>query len=233
MNCPKCGADIDAHTSNCHKCGNPIIRIKPMRVCTNCGSDVPDEADKCPGCGRTIKRRKHQTAGGFGSTNTSGAGWVSASDASGTGAFDGGMSNAKGTAGGFIAELKKEKYAWLQAIVPGVLALAYHWLVLRDNMEFNLANTFLIFEALVFIFGYMDIKDLEKRPEMMGGLVYSSRFVYMSYFLPILSLWERKQLPGMNRRAMYPLVHTVLFTILVFSVMISMNSVGIDTRSVI
>ena len=100
-------------------------------------------------------------------------------------------------------------------------------------MEFNLANTFLIFEALVFIFGYMDIKDLEKRPEMMGGLVYSGRFVYMSYFLPILSLWERKQLPGMNRRAMYPLVHTVLFTILVFSVMISMNSAGIETRSVI
>lgn len=233
MNCPKCGADIDAHVSNCPKCGNPIIRIKPMRVCTNCGSEVPDEADKCPGCGRTVKRRSHQTAGGFDSANNSGAGGYSKPGDSGSGIYSGEGVGAKGNAGSFAAELKREKYAWLQAVVPGVLALAYHWLVLRDNMEFNLANTFLIFEALVFIFGYMDIKDLEKRQEMMGGLVYNEKFIYMTYFLPILSLWERKQLPGMNRKAIYPLVHIVLVTILVFSVMISMNSVGTEMRSVI
>ncbi len=208
MRCPKCGADIDNTTTTCPKCGTPIIKIKPMRVCTNCGSDVPDDADKCPGCGRTIKRRAHQTMG---------SSFTDASAGSQTTAEKQDESHFKKT-------IKKDRYAWMQAVIPGVLALLYHWLVLRNHMEFNLVNTLIIFEALIFYYGYKDIKDLNKRPEMMGGLIFSEKFIYLTYFLPILSLWERRQLPGMDRKAIYPIIHTVLFTLLAISIMISMDA---------
>ncbi len=206
MRCPKCGADIDNNSTTCPKCGTPIIKIKPMRVCTNCGCDVPDDADKCPGCGRTIKRRAHQTMG---------SSFTGESDIqSRTGSQEESL---------FKKTIKKDRYAWMQSIVPGVLALVYHWLVLRDNMGYNLVNTVIIFEALVFYYGYKDIKDLNKRPEMMGGLVFSEKFIYLTYFLPILSLWERRQLPGMDRKAIYPILHTVLFTLLILSIIIGMD----------
>lgn len=213
MKCPKCGSVIPDDSVNCPECYTPIIKIKPMRVCTNCGSEVPDDADTCPGCGRSIKRRAHQK-GAFESASTN----------SGDGkACESSFGNGYTVSGKLVKELKKEKYAWLQAVLPASFALIYHLFVLRNNITFNLINTFIIFEALVFFFGYHDIKELNKRPEMMEGLVYSEKFVYMTYFLPILSLWDRRLLPGMNRKALYPLIHTILFTILIFSVMIKMD----------
>ncbi|SFG42754.1 zinc ribbon domain-containing protein [Oribacterium sp. WCC10] len=209
MKCPRCGADISDNTQNCPCCHTPIVKIKPLRVCTNCGSEVPDDADKCPGCGRTVRRRTHQTSG-----KSTGSDTVPGKSAAGNSTL--------------INDIKKEKFAWLQATVPAILAIAYHLLVLRNNLIFNLMNTFIIYEALVFIFGYLDIKNLNTRPEMMEGLVFSEKFIYMSYFLPILSLWERKHLPGMNRRALYPLIHAVLFTILIVTVMITMDSDAIN-----
>lgn len=211
MKCPKCGSNIPDDSRNCPDCHTPIIKIKPMRVCMNCGSEVPDDADSCPGCGRTVKRKAHQTASGSSQfDNEKNAG-------------NGSRQVSSSSENHFIKVLKREKYAWLQAILPGTLALLYHLLVLRDNLSFNLVNTFIIYEALVFFFGYHDIKELNRRPEMMEGLVYSEKFVYTTYFLPILSLWDRRQLPGMDRKALYPLIHTVIFTVLIISVMFTMD----------
>ena len=213
MKCPKCGSIIPDDSRNCPECYTPIIKIKPLRVCTNCGSEVPDDRDSCPGCGRTVKRRAHQTAS---------SGSVKGNQKS-MDSFTASDSVRSTSSHGFLSEFKREKYAWLQAVVPGTLALLYHLLILRNDINFNLINTFIIYEALVFFFGYHDIKELNKRPEMMEGLVYSEKFVYMTYFLPILSLWDRKQLPGMNRKAIYPMVHTVIFTLLILSVMFTMD----------
>lgn len=214
MKCPKCGSFIPDDSRNCPECSTPIIKIKPMRVCTNCGSEVPDDADTCPGCRRSIKRKAHQKSS-FDSASMN-------QEYTGSGS----SSVKKGSTGGFklIEEMKREKYAWLQAILPVSLALIYHIFVLKHNITFNLINTFIILEAMNFFFGYHDIKELNERPEMMEGLVYSEKYVYMTYFLPVLSLWERRQLPGMNRKALYPLIHTILFTILIFSVMIKMDA---------
>ncbi len=208
MRCPKCGSDINEHTTECPKCGTPIIKIKPLRVCTNCGSEVPDDADICPGCGRTIKRRAHQTADRNQKTENA----------------ETGNKSQKFTGTNFTDVIKKDRYAWMQAVIPGILALLYHWFMLRDQMGFNLVNTLIIFEALVFFFGYHDIKDITKRPEMMDGLVFSEKFIYLSYFLPVLSLWDRRKLPGMDRKAMYPVIHMILFTLLLLSIMISMDA---------
>ncbi len=212
MRCPKCNSDIPDDSRKCPKCFTPIIKIKPMRICTNCGSEVPDDADICPGCGRGIKRKAHQTASG-----NSASGYREKAESTSTGT-DGNNCHSK-----LISEFKRDKYAWLQSFLPGTLALIYHFLVLRNNITFNLINTFIIYEALSFFFGYKDIKNLSTRPEMMDGLVYSEKFVFMSYFLPMLSLWDRRQLPGMNRRALYPLIHTVIFTLLIISVMFTMD----------
>lgn len=208
MNCPKCGADINEHTNACPKCGTPIIKIKPLRICTNCGSEVPDDADMCPGCGRTIKRRAHQATS---TDRTSESG-------------DKVHKTQKIAGNSFIESIKKDRYAWMQAAIPGILALLYHWLMLRDKMGFNLVNTVIIFEALIFFFGYHDIKDISRRPEMMEGLVFSEKFIYLTYFLPVLSLWDRRKLPGMDRKATYPVIHVVLFTLLLLSIMISMDA---------
>ncbi|ETP73404.1 hypothetical protein UYO_0628 [Lachnospiraceae bacterium JC7] len=213
MKCPKCNSDIPDNSRNCPKCFTPIIKIKPMRVCTNCGSEVPDDADTCPGCGRTVKRKAHQT-GSFNSETDR------RNDTTGFSA----ASEARSSSGNKILnELKRDRYAWLQAVLPGTLALLYHLLILRNNISFNLVNTFIIYEALVFFFGYSDIRELNRRPEMMEGLVYSEKFVYMTYFLPTLSLWDRRLLPGMNRKALYPLIHTVIFTLLIISIMFTMD----------
>lgn len=222
MKCPKCNSDIPDNSRNCPKCGTPIIRIKPMRVCTNCGSEVPDDLDTCPGCGRTVKRKSHQKS----ASNSS------KEKPDGTSGFSS-SENRTSMGSAFLNELKREKYAWLQAVVPGTLALLYHLLVLRNNINFNLINTFIIYEALVFFFGYHDIKELNRRPEMMEGLVYSEKFIYMTYFLPTLSLWDRKQLPGMNRKALYPLIHTVIITLLIISIMFTMDTKAIAMANTI
>lgn len=199
MKCPKCGAEISDYASHCPACGTPIVKIRPKRVCTNCGAEVPDDATVCPGCGRPVKRREHQQPHG---ANAGGA------NAGGAAAMHG---------SGFMARIRQswvcDKYAWLQAVLPIVLAFLYHINLLQDKMSFNLMNTALIFEGLIFFFGYLDVKEISQRPEMYGGVAFSSRYMYLSYFLPIMSFFERRQLPGMKRNALYPIVHAVLLAI--------------------
>lgn len=196
MKCPKCGAEISDYASHCPACGTPIVKIRPKRVCTNCGAEVPDDATVCPGCGRPVKRREHQQPHG---ANAGGA------NAGGAAAMHG---------SGFMARIRqswaRDKYAWLQAVLPIVLAFLYHINLLQDKMSFNLMNTALIFEGLIFFFGYLDVKEISQRPEMYGGVAFSSRYMYLSYFLPVMSFFERRQLPGMKRNALYPIVHAVL-----------------------
>ena len=199
MKCPKCGAEISDYASHCPACGTPIVKIRPKRVCTNCGAEVPDDATVCPGCGRPVKRREHQQPHG---ANAGGA------NAGGAAAMHG---------SGFMARICQswvcDKYAWLQAVLPIVLAFLYHINLLQDKMSFNLMNTALIFEGLIFFFGYLDVKEISQRPEMYGGVAFSSRYMYLSYFLPVMSFFERRQLPGMKRNALYPIVHAVLLAI--------------------
>ncbi|MGN8761107.1 zinc ribbon domain-containing protein [Oribacterium sp. HCP3S3_B9] len=199
MKCPKCGAEISDYESHCPACGTPIVKIRPKRVCTNCGAEVPDDATVCPGCGRPVKRREHQQPHG---ANAGGA------NAGGAAAMHG---------SGFMARIRqswvRDKYAWLQAVLPIVLAFLYHINLLQDKMSFNLMNTALIFEGLIFFFGYLDVKEISQRPEMYGGVAFSSRYMYLSYFLPVMSFFERRQLPGMKRNALYPIVHAVLLAI--------------------
>lgn len=199
MKCPKCGAEISDYASHCPACGTPIVKIRPKRVCTNCGAEVPDDATVCPGCGRPVKRREHQQPHG---ANAGGA------NAGGAAAMHG---------SGFMARIRqswvRDKYAWLQAVLPIVLAFLYHINLLQDKMSFNLMNTALIFEGLIFFFGYLDVKEISQCPEMYGGVAFSSRYMYLSYFLPVMSFFERRQLPGMKRNALYPIVHAVLLAI--------------------
>lgn len=211
MKCPKCGAEISDYASHCPACGTPIVKIRPKRVCTNCGAEVPDDATVCPGCGRPVKRREHQQAQG---ANAGGA------NAGGAAAMHG---------SGFMARIRqswaRDKYAWLQAVLPIVLAFLYHINLLQDKMSFNLMNTALIFEGLIFFFGYLDVKEISQRPEMYGGVAFSSRYMYLSYFLPVMSFFERRQLPGMKRTALYPIVHGVLLAIFVVLMLFTSDEV--------
>lgn len=211
MKCPKCGAEISDYASHCPACGTPIVKIRPKRVCTNCGAEVPDDATVCPGCGRPVKRREHQQAHG---ANAGGA------NAGGAAAMHG---------SGFMARIRQswahDKYAWLQAVLPIVLAFLYHINLLQDKMSFNLMNTALIFEGLIFFFGYLDVKEISQRPEMYGGVAFSSRYMYLSYFLPVMSFFERRQLPGMKRNALYPIVHAVLLAIFIVLMLFTSDEV--------
>ncbi len=211
MKCPKCGAEISDYASHCPACGTPIVKIRPKRVCTNCGAEVPDDATVCPGCGRPVKRREHQQPHG---ANAGGA------NAGGAAAMHG---------SGFMARIRqswaRDKYAWLQAVLPIVLAFLYHINLLQDKMSFNLMNTALIFEGLVFFFGYLDVKEISQRPEMYGGVAFSSRYMYLSYFLPVMSFFERRQLPGMKRNALYPIVHAVLLALFAILMLITSDEV--------
>ncbi len=213
MKCPKCGAEISDYASSCPECGTPIVKIRPKRVCTNCGAEVPDDATVCPGCGRPVKRREHQQAHG---TNAGGAN-------------AGGASSMHGSGASFTARIRqswvRDKYAWLQAVLPIILAFLYHINLLQDKMSFNLMNTALIFEGLIFFFGYLDVKEISQRPEMYGGVAFSSRYMYLSYFLPVMSFFERRQLPGMKRNALYPIVHAVLLAIFVVLMLFTSDEV--------
>lgn len=213
MKCPKCGAEISDYASSCPECGTPIVKIRPKRVCTNCGAEVPDDATVCPGCGRPVKRREHQQA------HAANAGDANA----------GGASSMHGSGTSFTARIRQswacDKYAWLQAVLPIILAFLYHINLLQDKMSFNLMNTALIFEGLIFFFGYLDVKEISQRPEMYGGVAFSSRYMYLSYFLPVMSFFERRQLPGMKRNALYPIVHAVLLAIFVVLMLFTSDEV--------
>lgn len=224
MKCPKCGAEISDYASHCPECGTPIVKIRPKRVCTNCGAEVPDDVTVCPGCGRPVKRREHQQAH---AANAGGANAGGAAAMHGSGVNAGGDSATQG--GGFMARIRqswaRDKYAWLQAVLPIVLAFLYHINLLQDKMSFNLMNTALIFEGLIFFFGYLDVKEISQRPEMYGGVAFSSRYMYLSYFLPVMSFFERRQLPGMKRNALYPIVHAVLLAIFVVLMLFTSDEV--------
>lgn len=226
MKCPKCGAEISDYASSCPECGTPIVKIRPKRVCTNCGAEVPDDATVCPGCGRPVKRREHQQAHG---ANVGGANAGGASAMHGCGSNAGSTSATHGSGASFTARIRqswtRDRYAWLQAVLPIVLAFLYHINLLQDKMSFNLMNTALIYEGLIFFFGYLDVKEISQRPEMYGGVAFSSRYMYLSYFLPVMSFFERRQLPGMKRNALYPIVHAVLLAIFLILMLFTSDEV--------
>lgn len=226
MKCPKCGAEISDYASSCPECGTPIVKIRPKRVCTNCGAEVPDDATVCPGCGRPVKRRAHQQAHG---ANAGGANAGGASAMHGCGSNAGSTSATHGSGASFTARIRqswtRDRYAWLQAVLPIVLAFLYHINLLQDKMSFNLMNTALIYEGLIFFFGYLDVKEISQRPEMYGGVAFSSRYMYLSYFLPVMSFFERRQLPGMKRNALYPIVHAVLLAIFLILMLFTSDEV--------
>ena len=211
MKCPKCHADISDYASHCPECGTPIVKIRPKRVCMNCGAEVPDDATVCPGCGRPVKRREHQQS----------------HEANASGANAGGAAAMHGS--DFMACIRqswsRDRYAWLQAVLPIVLAFLYHINLLQDKMSFNLMNTALIFEGLIFFFGYLDVKEISQRPEMYGGVAFSSRYMYLSYFLPVVSFFERRQLPGMKRKELYPIVHAVLLVLFLILMLFTSDEV--------
>lgn len=211
MKCPKCGADISDYASHCPECGTPIVKIRPKRVCMNCGAEVPDDATSCPGCGRPVKRRENQQS------NRANAGTMHTDGA------------ANGHRASFLNHVRqswnRDKYAWLQAVLPIVLAFLYHINLLQDKMSFNLMNTALIFEGLIFFFGYLDVKEISQRPEMYGGVAFSSRYMYLSYFLPVVSFFERRQLPGMKRNELYPIVHAVLLVLFLILMLFTSDEV--------
>ena len=213
MKCPKCGAEISDYASHCPACGTPIVKIRPKRVCTNCGAEVPDDATVCPGCGRPVKRREHQQAHG----------------ANAGGANAGGAAAMHDSGASFTARIRqswtRDRYAWLQAVLPIVLAFLYHINLLQDKMSFNLMNTALIYEGLIFFFGYLDVKEISQRPEMYGSVAFSDRYMYLSYFLPVMSFFERRQLPGMKRNALYPIVHAVLLAIFLILMLFTSDEV--------
>lgn len=226
MKCPKCGAEISDYASSCPECGTPIVKIRPKRVCTNCGAEVPDDATVCPGCGRPVKRRAHQQAHG---ANAGGANAGGASAMHGCGSNAGSTSATHGSGASFTARIRqswtRDRYAWLQAVLPIVLAFLYHINLLQDKMSFNLMNTALIYEGLIFFFGYLDVKEISQRPEMYGGVAFSDRYMYLSYFLPVMSFFERRQLPGMKRNALYPIVHAVLLAIFLILMLFTSDEV--------
>lgn len=226
MKCPKCGAEISDYASSCPECGTPIVKIRPKRVCTNCGAEVPDDATVCPGCGRPVKRREHQQAHG---ANAGGANAGGASAMHGCGSNAGSTSATHGSGASFTARIRqswtRDRYAWLQAVLPIVLAFLYHINLLQDKMSFNLMNTALIYEGLIFFFGYLDVKEISQRPEMYGGVAFSDRYMYLSYFLPVMSFFERRQLPGMKRNALYPTVHAVLLAIFLILMLFTSDEV--------
>lgn len=226
MKCPKCGAEISDYASHCPECGTPIVKIRPKRVCTNCGAEVPDDATVCPGCGRPVKRREHQQVHAVNAGGANAGGTASMHD---NGANAGGASAAHGSGASFSARIcqswTRDKYAWLQAVLPILLAFLYHINLLQDKMSFNLMNTALIFEGLIFFFGYLDVKEISQRPEMYGGVAFSSRYMYLSYFLPVMSFFERRQLPGMKRNALYPIVHAALLAIFVVLMLFTSDEV--------
>lgn len=226
MKCPKCGAEISDYASHCPECGTPIVKIRPKRVCTNCGAEVPDDASVCPGCGRPVKRREHQQAhaANAGGANAGGTASMHGNESNAGGAMSTHGSGASFTAG-IRQSWKRDKYAWLQAVLPIILAFLYHINLLQDKMSFNLMNTALIFEGLIFFFGYLDVKEISQRPEMYGGVAFSSRYMYLSYFLPVMSFFERRQLPGMKRNALYPIVHAVLLAIFVVLMLFTSDEV--------
>lgn len=204
----------------------PIVKIRPKRVCTNCGAEVPDDATVCPGCGRPVKRREHQQAH---AANAGGANAGGAAAMHGSGVNADGASATQGSGTSFTARIRqswaRDKYAWLQSVLPIVLAFLYHINLLQDKMSFNLMNTALIFEGLIFFFGYLDVKEISQRPEMYGGVAFSNRYMYLSYFLPVMSFFERRQLPGMKRNAVYPIVHAVLLAIFLILMLFTSDEV--------
>ncbi len=207
MKCPHCGAELPAHASYCPSCGQPILRIRPKRVCTNCGAEVPEDADHCPGCGRPVRRKMPKDH----------------TEKSDSAARTGAQVRAGAGRSAFRTMLRRDRYAWLQAVLPPVLAILYRLFLLRHDPGVDLLNTFLLLEGLIFFFGYLDIQEISKRPEMYDGAAFSSRYMYLSYFAPMLSLWERPKLPGMEPKALYAPVHTVLLTIFVAVYVFSSN----------
>ncbi len=199
MKCPHCGAEIPDDSRNCPSCGTPIIKIKPKRVCMNCGSEVPDGAEVCPGCGRKIRRRPEQK-----DSCRSSASGANAGASTGCTQKNGGSRQS----GFFI--LPGDRFALMQCILPAVAAVLYHSFILQQNLVFNLINTALLYEGLIFFFGYMDFDLLEERFHNLYGRSLDHRYRSLSCFLPVLGFFERRKLPGQDPKAWYPYLHVVI-----------------------
>lgn len=174
----------------------------------NCGSEVPDDADVCPGCGRKISRRPDQRD----SYHADVASGANAGDSAG---FT--QKNGSSHQSGFFI-LPGDRFALMQCILPAVAAVLYHSFFLQQNLIFNLMNTALLYEGLIFFFGYMDFDLLEQRFQNLYDRDLDLRYRNLSFFFPILGFFERRKLPGQDPKAWYPYLHVaILILFLVYT----------------
>lgn len=190
--------------------------------CNHCGNEISDQAERCPYCHTPILRiRPKHVCPNCGTEvpdtmdHCPGCGKTVRRSAS------------EGTNGSERSHASKhsglDTYAWLQAIVPMLVATLYHFSALHEHPGFNLVNTLLLFEGLTIFFGYLDVRTLSGRIGY-GSEIMPHSYIVLSYVLPAYSMWQRRELPGMKKTALYPVVSLLLFTIFFFIVLFFWNA---------
>lgn len=200
MKCNKCGAEISEKEKYCPRCGNPIIRIKPKSLCSGCGTEIPDNVEYCPGCGKKIIRRspEEKSLGNENRISTDNAG-------------SGNIPNVSFSSG----SIRKDVYAWEQAVLPSLIALIYFLVKQGGEGSQALLNSLLIFAGFTVMFGFMDVAELNR---ILRGqkMVLSEELQMQIAFLPIVGLWKRRLIPGLDKAAAYPHAHCILVLIYAF-----------------
>lgn len=167
------------------------MKIEPKHVCSHCGTEVPEGAEFCPGCKRRIRREERAGA---------------------QGEKDSTEPEPSGESG--EGSVRSEAYVWAQAVLPALLALGFYFLKAEEAAE-HLRRTLLLFGGLTALFGLMDTAELNRRLHQRG-MRLSDELRFQLAFFPILGLWKRRMLPGMDRTAAYPHVHSILLLLFVF-----------------
>ncbi|HAT01750.1 MAG TPA: hypothetical protein DCS54_00515 [Oribacterium sp.] len=186
--------------------------------CNHCGNEIPDHADYCPFCHTPIIRiHPKRICSHCGTEVPDGA-----EQCPGCGRKVQRKAAQTSCPSSSSSRLGMDTYAWLQAILPFLAATSYHFLALKEHPGFNLVNTLLLFEGLTIFLGHMDIRMLSGWTEY-GSSILTDRFIYLTYFLPAYSMWQRRELPGMNHKAWYPWFALILFTLFFFLILLSWN----------
>lgn len=167
------------------------MKIEPKHICSHCGTEVPEGAEFCPGCKRRIRRAGREE------------------ERRERGAAEPEPSGEQGK-----DSAQSEVYVWAQAVLPTLLALGFYFLKAEEAAE-HLRRTLLLFGGLTALFGLMDTAELNRRLHQRG-MRLSDELRFQLAFFPILGLWKRRMLPGMDRTAAYPHVHSILLLLFVF-----------------
>lgn len=62
VNCPVCGASVDAGAAFCISCGAKIPQKVAGRVCSSCGNIISSDAKFCTSCGQKVEPKAAQTS---------------------------------------------------------------------------------------------------------------------------------------------------------------------------